>query len=96
MTIDQDIIVSKLKDISLSGHAEESENTTDKHHVAEPDHQNAKSGLLSERESEAWQRAIEKVIGCVVSIKFSHPHNFDTEVTKTSEATGFVVDVAKG
>ncbi|CAJ0542871.1 Ff.00g002950.m01.CDS01 [Fusarium sp. VM40] len=95
MTIDQDSIVSKLKDISMLDHAEESEDATDKHHATEHDHQ-AVAGLLSERESEAWQRAIEKVIGCVVSIKFSHPHNFDTEIAKTSEATGFVVDAARG
>lgn len=55
-----------------------------------------KSGLLSERESEAWQRAIETVVESVVSIRFCHPYSFDTNLSASSEATGFVVDAEKG
>lgn len=55
-----------------------------------------KSGLLSERESEAWQRAIETVVESVVSIRFCHPYSFDTSLSGSSEATGFVVDAEKG
>ncbi|KAF5689883.1 serine protease [Fusarium denticulatum] len=91
MTIDQDPILTKLRDVSLSA----VENGVSTHHTTEPEHP-ATAGLLSERESEAWQRAIEKVVRCVVSVKFSHPYSFDTETSKTSEATGFVVDAEKG
>ncbi|KAI1042049.1 hypothetical protein LB505_007229 [Fusarium chuoi] len=90
MTIDQDPILTKLRDVSLS-----TENGVSNHHTTDQDHL-ATAGLLSERESEAWQRAIEKVVRCVVSVKFSHPYSFDTETSKTSEATGFVVDAEKG
>ncbi|RMJ15913.1 hypothetical protein CDV36_004395 [Fusarium kuroshium] len=55
-----------------------------------------KSGLLSERESEAWQRAIETVVESVVSIRYCHPYSFDTNISGSSEATGFVVDAEKG
>lgn len=55
-----------------------------------------KSGLLSERESEAWQRAIETVVESVVSIRFCYPYSFDTNLSASSEATGFVVDAEKG
>lgn len=91
MTIDQDPILTKLRDVSLSA----VENGVSTHHTVEQEHP-ATAGLLSERESEAWQRAIEKVVRCVVSVKFSHPYSFDTETSKTSEATGFVVDAEKG
>ncbi|KAF4337780.1 serine protease [Fusarium beomiforme] len=89
MTIDQDPILTKLRDVSLS--ETQTENSI-KHLPTDL----AASGLLSERESEAWQRAIEKVVRCVVSVKFSQPYSFDTETSKTSEATGFVVDAERG
>ncbi|KAJ4007590.1 hypothetical protein NW752_010255 [Fusarium irregulare] len=80
MAIDQDL-PHKMRDVSLS---EPTQNGV------------SKTGLLSESESEAWQRAIEKVVRCVVSVKFSHPYAFDTEISKTSEATGFIVDAERG
>ena len=83
MAIDQDL-PHKMRDVSLS----EPTNGIDKGP--------SKTGLLSESESEAWQRAIEKVVRCVVSVKFSHPYAFDTEISKTSEATGFIVDAERG
>jgi hypothetical protein len=81
MAIDQDL-PHKMRDVSLS---EPTQNGIP-----------SKTGLLSESESEAWQRAIEKVVRCVVSVKFSHPYAFDTEISKTSEATGFIVDAERG
>ncbi|KAF4999359.1 hypothetical protein FGRMN_2500 [Fusarium graminum] len=90
MTVDQDPILSKLNDVSLSGHTEQNGDDINK------DPESVKSGLVSERESQAWQKAIKKVIKCVVSIKFSHPYPFDTEISKTSEATGFVIDAERG
>ncbi|KAM9905175.1 hypothetical protein OXX69_007283 [Metschnikowia pulcherrima] len=43
-----------------------------------------------------WSDTITKVIKSVVSVHFSNITNFDTEVCLTSEATGFVVDAARG
>ncbi|KAF4445607.1 hypothetical protein F53441_10671 [Fusarium austroafricanum] len=88
MTIDQDPVLTKLREVSLQEPTENGIRHQQDHLAA--------SGLLSERESEAWQRAIEKVVSCVVSVKFSQPYSFDTEVSKTSEATGFVVDAERG
>ncbi|KAM0551218.1 hypothetical protein ACHAPJ_008563 [Fusarium lateritium] len=98
MTVDQDPVVSKMRNVSISGaDTQPAENGVDRHHLAaEPEHVAPTSGLLSERESEAWQRAIEKVVRSVVSVKFSQPYSFDTEVAKTSEATGFIVDAERG
>ncbi|EGU76687.1 hypothetical protein FOPG_19719 [Fusarium oxysporum f. sp. conglutinans race 2 54008] len=50
----------------------------------------------SKSESEAWQRAINKVRKCVVSIKYQRPYSFDTELCGIGEATGFVVDAERG
>ncbi|KAF5022687.1 hypothetical protein F66182_5235 [Fusarium sp. NRRL 66182] len=100
MAIDQDPIVSKFRDISFSDAdlSHQSQNVVDEQRLGvERDSQATSTfGLLSEQESEAWQRAIEKVVRSVVSVKFSQPYAFDTEVAKTSEATGFVVDVERG
>ncbi|GKU07420.1 unnamed protein product [Fusarium langsethiae] len=93
MTIHQDPIVPKMRDMSLSESTESTQNgITSSVEKIIP----SKTGLLSESESEPWQRAIEKVVRCVVSVKFSHPYAFDTEISKTSEATGFIVDAERG
>lgn len=46
--------------------------------------------------SNQWQKTITSVIKCVVSIQFANITNFDTELSLTSEATGFVVDSKRG
>ncbi|KAM5363203.1 hypothetical protein ACJA88_013641 [Fusarium oxysporum] len=94
MTMDQGPVLKTLQDISLSAHTQPTDNPI-KCHVADREHC-ATPCLLPERESEAWQKAIEKVARGVVYVKFSHPYNFDTEFSKTSEATGFVVDAERG
>ncbi|KAJ3391352.1 hypothetical protein HDU84_006097 [Entophlyctis sp. JEL0112] len=43
-----------------------------------------------------WQSTIESAIKSIVSIRFSQVASFDTETADTSEASGFVVDKAKG
>ncbi|KAI0910096.1 Pro-apoptotic serine protease NMA111 [Ustulina deusta] len=43
-----------------------------------------------------WQATIENVVRCVVSIRFCQTCSFDTDAACASEATGFVVDAAKG
>src|SRR5690606_2370806 len=43
-----------------------------------------------------WQRTIERVVRNVVSIRFCQTCSFDTDEAVTSEATGFVVDAARG
>ncbi|KAI8915536.1 trypsin-like cysteine/serine peptidase domain-containing protein [Gorgonomyces haynaldii] len=43
-----------------------------------------------------WQTTLEKAIKSIVSIKFSQPVSFDTEVATCSEATGFVIDKSIG
>ncbi|KAM0350692.1 hypothetical protein ACHAPU_003184 [Fusarium lateritium] len=90
MTINQDSILTELNDVSLSDHTEQNGDGISK------DPEPFQSDLVSQRESQAWQRAIEKVIKCVVSINFSHPYSFDTASTTTGEATGFVVDAERG
>ncbi|KAK8178702.1 Pro-apoptotic serine protease NMA111 [Phyllosticta citribraziliensis] len=47
-------------------------------------------------ETYEWQRTIEKVVKNVVSIHFCQTAAFDTDSALASEATGFVVDAAKG
>lgn len=51
---------------------------------------------ILENNTNQWQKTITNVIKCVVSIQFSNITNFDTELSLTSEATGFVVDAARG
>jgi S1-C subfamily serine protease len=46
--------------------------------------------------SQSWQVTIDRVINCVVSIRFRRPHPFDTESASCSQATGFVVDAKEG
>jgi S1-C subfamily serine protease len=43
-----------------------------------------------------WQKTMEGVVECVVSIHFCHTYSFDTDPAISSEATGFVVDDKKG
>lgn len=43
-----------------------------------------------------WQATIEAVVKNVVSIHFCQTYSFDTSSALASEATGFVVDAAKG
>ncbi|KAI1812097.1 Pro-apoptotic serine protease NMA111 [Poronia punctata] len=43
-----------------------------------------------------WQATIEKVVRCVVSIRFCQTCSFDTDAACASEATGFVVDAQRG
>ncbi|KAJ1957269.1 hypothetical protein GGI12_005073 [Dipsacomyces acuminosporus] len=43
-----------------------------------------------------WQQVTEDVFSAIVSIRFSQPAAFDTEPALSSEATGFIVDAARG
>ena len=47
-------------------------------------------------ENAEWQATIEQVVKNVVSIHFCQTCSFDTSPALSSEATGFVVDAAKG
>ena len=47
-------------------------------------------------DSAEWQATIESVVKNVVSIHFCQTCSFDTSSALASEATGFVVDAAKG
>ncbi|KAI0867861.1 Pro-apoptotic serine protease NMA111 [Hypoxylon argillaceum] len=47
-------------------------------------------------DTDEWQRTIENVVRCVVSIRFCQTCSFDTDVACASEATGFVVDAERG
>jgi len=47
-------------------------------------------------ENAEWQATIEQVVKNVVSIHFCQTCSFDTSSALSSEATGFVVDAAKG
>lgn len=47
-------------------------------------------------DSPEWQATIEKVVKCAVSIHFCQTCSFDTELSMSSQATGFVVDAERG
>lgn len=47
-------------------------------------------------DSPEWQAMIEKVIKSVVSIHFCQTCSFDTDLSCSSQATGFVVDAERG
>lgn len=47
-------------------------------------------------DSPEWQATIEKVIKSVVSIHFCQTCSFDTDLSTSSQATGFVVDAERG
>lgn len=47
-------------------------------------------------DSPEWQATIERVVKCAVSIHFCQTCSFDTELSMSSQATGFVVDAERG
>lgn len=47
-------------------------------------------------DSPEWQATIENVVKCAVSIHFCQTCSFDTELSMSSQATGFVVDAERG
>jgi S1-C subfamily serine protease len=50
----------------------------------------------TQADSPEWQATIESVVKSVVSIHFCQTCSFDTELSMSSQATGFVVDAEKG
>jgi S1-C subfamily serine protease len=43
-----------------------------------------------------WAKTLERIVGSVVSIQIDQTRAFDTERNTTAQATGFVVDAARG
>lgn len=52
--------------------------------------------LTAPADSPEWQATIEKVVKSVVSIHFCQTCSFDTDLSMSSQATGFVVDAERG
>jgi len=50
----------------------------------------------AQADSPEWQAMIETVVKSVVSIHFCQTCSFDTELSMSSQATGFVVDAERG
>ncbi|KAJ5391137.1 Pro-apoptotic serine protease [Penicillium cosmopolitanum] len=50
----------------------------------------------AQADSPEWQATIETVVKSVVSIHFCQTCSFDTELSMSSQATGFVVDAERG
>jgi len=50
----------------------------------------------AQADSPEWQATIEKVVKSAVSIHFCQTCSFDTELSMSSQATGFVVDAQRG
>ena len=50
----------------------------------------------AQADSPEWQATIESVVKSVVSIHFCQTCSFDTELSMSSQATGFVVDAERG
>ncbi|EPS33130.1 hypothetical protein PDE_08092 [Penicillium oxalicum 114-2] len=50
----------------------------------------------AQADSPEWQAMIESVVKSVVSIHFCQTCSFDTELSMSSQATGFVVDAERG
>lgn len=50
----------------------------------------------AQADSPEWQETIESVVKSVVSIHFCQTCSFDTELSMSSQATGFVVDAERG
>lgn len=50
----------------------------------------------AQADSPEWQATIEEVVKSVVSIHFCQTCSFDTELSMSSQATGFVVDAERG
>ncbi|TQV74055.1 hypothetical protein FLL45_14450 [Aliikangiella marina] len=51
---------------------------------------------LSASESPQWKKTIEDLANSVVSIRVNAVRTFDTEGSKTTQATGFIVDAERG
>ena len=54
------------------------------------------NALGATTDSPEWQATIENVIKSVVSIHFCQTCSFDTDLSMSSQATGFVVDAERG
>lgn len=54
------------------------------------------NALSASTDSPEWQATIEKVVKSVVSIHFCQTCSFDTDLSMSSQATGFVVDAERG
>lgn len=54
------------------------------------------NSIAAAGDSPEWQATIEKVIKSVVSIHFCQTCSFDTDLSTSSQATGFVVDAENG
>ncbi|MGB7738267.1 MAG: trypsin-like peptidase domain-containing protein, partial [Steroidobacteraceae bacterium] len=54
------------------------------------------AGGASAAESPAWDRTLERIAPSVVTIEIDQTRAFDTEWNQSSQATGFVVDAARG
>ena len=52
--------------------------------------------ISASADSPEWQATIERVVKSVVSIHFCQTCSFDTDLSVSSQATGFVVDAEKG
>lgn len=50
----------------------------------------------AQADSPEWQATIEKVVRSVVSIHYCQTCSFDTDMSMSSQATGFVVDAERG
>lgn len=50
----------------------------------------------TQADSPEWQATIENVVKSVVSIHYCQTCSFDTELSMSSQATGFVVDAQRG
>jgi S1-C subfamily serine protease len=50
----------------------------------------------TQADSPEWQATIEEVVKSVVSIHFCQTASFDTDLSMSSQATGFVVDSQRG
>ena len=56
----------------------------------------ALNAMAAATDSPEWQATIEKVVKSVVSIHFCQTCSFDTDLSMSSQATGFVVDAERG
>lgn len=54
------------------------------------------NAITAPADSPEWQATIERVVKSVVSIHFCQTCSFDTDLSLSSQATGFVVDAERG
>jgi pro-apoptotic serine protease NMA111 len=54
------------------------------------------AGAATAAENPAWDRTLERIAPSVVTIEIDQTRAFDTEWNQSSQATGFVVDAARG